>query len=162
MANMCLVDATPEELALSLSRASVATQRQVETQLRERAVALLATASIVVPVIVVAVGRGPGIVAIPFGIAAVAYALCVRECGSALLPRGGYKGLLGGELLDTIRSLGVDLSRMQETAARYLDGEYRQNQEALTRMAGSVRRAITMLVGEIIALVVALLMTLVH
>ena len=123
---------------------------------------MLATASIVVPVIAVVVGHGPSIVVIPFGFAAVAYALCVRACGSALLPRGGYKGLLGSELLETIRSLGADLSRMQETAARYLDGEYRQNQEALATMAVSVRRAIVMLTGEIIALVVALLLTLMH
>lgn len=162
MVNIHCVNATPEELALSLSRASVETQRQVEAQLRERAVALLATASIVVPVIAVVVGHGPGIVAIPFGVAVVAYALCVRECGSALLPRGGYKGLLGSELLDTIRGLGADLGRMQEAAARYLDGEYRQNQEALAAMAGRVRRAIAMLTSEIAALVITLLITLVH
>jgi hypothetical protein len=156
------MDATPEELALNLSRASVATQRQVETQLRERATALLATASIVVPVSAVVVGHGPGLVAIPFGIAAVAYALCVRECGMALLPRGGYKGLLGSELLETIRGLGADIGRMQETAARYLDGEYRQNQEDLATMVGRVRRAIALLTSEVAALVVALLITLAY
>lgn len=162
MANMCLVDATPEELALSLSRAAVETQRQVEAQLRERATALLATASIVVPVITVVVSHSPSVVVVPYGIAVVAYALCVRACGLVLLPRGGYRGLLGSELLETIRSLGADLGRMQETAASYLDDEYRRNQDALAVMAGSVHRAIAMLTSEIIALVVALLITLVH
>lgn len=162
MGSMSFVDTTPEELALSLSRASVATQRQIETQLRERASALLATASIVVPVGAVVVGHGPGPVVIPFGIAAVAYALCVRECGMALLPRGGYEGLLGSELLERIRSLGADIGRMQETASNYLDDEYRRNQDDIATMVGRVRRAIALLTSEIVALVVALLVTLVH
>lgn len=157
-----LVDATPEELALNLSRASVVAQEQVENQLRERATALLATASIVVPVTAIVVGRGPSAVAIPFGVAAVAYALCVRECGSALLPRGVRVGLLGGELLEATRSLDGELSQMQEIAARYLDSEYRHNQESLKMAASSVRRAIVMLTGEVVSLVVALLITLLH
>jgi uncharacterized membrane protein len=162
MANMCLVDATPEELALSLSRASVAAQEQTEGQIREKATAVLAAASIVVPVVALVVGHGPSVVAIPFGVAAGAYALCVRECGFALLPRGIFGGLLGSELLEAIRNLDGDLSQMQETAARYLDREHRQNRENLEMAARSVRRAILMLTGEVVSLVVALLITLMH
>lgn len=153
---MCLVDATPEELALNLSRASVEAQERIENQLRERASAVLAAASIVVPVIALVFGHGPGTVAIPFGIAAAAYALCVLECGFALMQHGGYKGILGSELLEAARSLDVDLSHMQETAARYLDGEYRQNREILNKTASCVRREIMMLTSEIIALSLAL------
>jgi hypothetical protein len=111
---MCSVDATPEELALNLSRASIEAQGQTENQLREKATAVLAAASIVVPVVSLAVGHGPSVVAIPFGAAAVAYALCARECGFALLPRGVRVGLLGGELLEATRRIGADLSQMQE------------------------------------------------
>lgn len=102
---------TPEELALELSNTSVRAQEQTETQLREKATAVLAAASIVVPVAALAVGHGPAGVAIPFGIAAVAYALCVRECGAALLPRGVHVGLLGGELLETAKANDADLRR---------------------------------------------------
>jgi hypothetical protein len=112
---------TPEELALDLSRSSVQAQEQSENQLREKATAVLAAASIVVPVAAVAVGHGPSGVAIPFGGAAVAYVLCVRECGVALLPRGVHVGLLGGELLETAKTSGADLRQMQAAAAGYLD-----------------------------------------
>lgn len=112
---------TPEELALELSNTSVRAQEQTETQLREKATAVLAAASIVVPVAALAVGHGPAGVAIPFGVAAVAYALCVRECGAALLPRGVHVGLLGGEMLETAKASGADLRQMQAAAAGYLD-----------------------------------------
>jgi hypothetical protein len=122
--------ATPEELALDLSRASIAAQQQSENQLREKATAVLAAASIVVPVAALAVGHGPASVAIPFAAAAIAYALCVRECGLALLPRGVHVGLLGGELLETAKASGADLRQMQATAASYLDDGYRHNRSS--------------------------------
>lgn len=162
MVNIHCVNATPEELALDLSRASIAGQEQIANQIREKASAVLAAASIVVPVAALVVGHGPSAVAIPFGGAAVAYALCVRECGAALLPHDVHVGLLGGELLETARRLDVGLDRMRETAARYLDDEHRRNREALIEAAGNLRRAIAMLTCEVLALAVALLLTLVH
>jgi hypothetical protein len=58
---------SPEELALDLSRASLQSQEQSENQLREKATAVLAAASIAVPVAALAVGHGPAVGAIPFG-----------------------------------------------------------------------------------------------
>jgi hypothetical protein len=152
---------TPEELALDLSRASLQAQEQSENQLREKATAVLAAASIVVPVAALAVGHGTVGVAIPFGAAAVAYALCVRECGVALLPRGLHVGLLGGDLLETTKTRGGDLREMQAAATNYLDGGYRYNQTILETTARRVGRAIVLLTVEILALVVALVVTLV-
>jgi hypothetical protein len=152
---------TPEELALDLSSASVRAQEQSETQLREKATAVLAAASIVVPVAALAVGHGPAGVAIPFGGAAVAYALCVRECGAALLPRGVHVGLLGGELLETAKASGADLRQMQAAAASYLDDGYKHNQAILESAAKRVGRAIVLLTIEILALTAALLVTLI-
>ncbi len=152
---------TPEELALDLSRASVQAQEQSEVQLREKATAVLAAASIVVPVAALAVGHGPAGVAIPFVGAAVAYALCVRECGAALLPRGVHVGLLGGELLETAKASDADLRQMQAAAASYLDNGYKHNQTILETAAKRVGRAIFFLTVEILALVVALVVTLV-
>jgi hypothetical protein len=151
---------TPEELALDLSRASIQAQEQSENQLREKATAVLAAASIVVPVAALAVGHGPPGVAIPFGAAAVAYALCVRECGGALQPRGVHVGLLGGELLETAKMSGADLRQMQATAASYLDDGYKHNQGILETAASRISRAIVLLTIEILALVVALVVTL--
>jgi hypothetical protein len=108
---------TPEELALDLSRASLHSLEQSENQLREKATAVLAAASIVVPVAALAAGHGPAGVAVPFGGAAVAYVLCVRECGAALIPHGVRAGLLGGELLEAAKRSGADLDQMQEAAA---------------------------------------------
>lgn len=151
---------TPEELALELSNTSVRAQEQTETQLREKATAVLAAASIVVPVAALAVGHGPAGVAIPFGIAAVAYALCVRECGAALLPRGVHVGLLGGELLETAKASGADLR--QAAAAGYLDNGYKHNQVILEDAARRATRAIVFLTAEILALAAALLVTLIN
>ncbi len=153
---------TPEELALDLSSASVRSQELSETQLREKATAVLAAASIVVPVGSLAVGHGPIGAAIPLGIAAVTYALCVRECGAALLPRGAHVGLLGGELLGTVNETGADLRQMQATAASYLDDGYRHNQILLERADRRIGHAILLLTIEILALTVALLVTLVN
>lgn len=152
---------TPEELALDLSRSSVQAQELSENQLREKATAVLAAASIVVPVAAVAVGHGPSGVAIPFGGAAVAYVLCVRECGAALLPRGVHVGLLGGELLETAKTSGADLRQMQAAAAGYLDEGYKHNQAILENTAKRIGRAIILLTVEVLALVVALVVTLV-
>lgn len=151
---------TPEELALDLSSASVRAQEQSETQLREKATAILAAASVVVPVAAVAVGHGPAAVAIPFAGAVLAYGVCVRECGAALLPRGVHVGLLGGELLETAKASDADLRQMQAAAARYLDDGYKHNQTILEQAAMRVRRAIVLLTTEILALAVALLVTL--
>lgn len=153
---------TPEELALDLSRASVRAQEESETQLRERAAAVLAAASIVVPVAAVATGHGPPSVVIPFGGAALAYGLCARECGTALLPHDAEAGLLGGVLLAKARASEADLRRMQATAADYLDREYRHNQTRLQLIAKRVRRAIVLLTVEILALALALFCTLIH
>jgi hypothetical protein len=153
---------TPEELALELSNTSVRAQEQTETQLREKATAVLAAASIVVPVAALAVGHGPAGVAIPFGIAAVAYALCVRECGAALLPRGVHVGLLGGELLETAKANDADLRQMQAAAAGYLDNGYKHNQVILEDAARRATLAIIFLTAEILALAAALLVTLIN
>ncbi|HEV7163744.1 MAG TPA: hypothetical protein VGN25_10870 [Solirubrobacteraceae bacterium] len=153
---------TPEELALDLSHSSVRAQEQSENQLREKATTVLATASIVVPVTALVASHGLSGFAIPFGGAALAYALCVRECGAALLPRGVHVGLLGGRLLETAQTSGADLRQMQAAAARYLDDGYEYNQSILEDAAKRIGRAILLLTLEILALVVALAITLVH
>jgi hypothetical protein len=152
---------TPEELALDLSRASLQSQEQSENQLREKATAVLAAASIVVPVAALAVGHGPAVVAIPFSGAAVAYVLCVRECGAALFPQGVSAGLLGGELLETTKRNSMDLEQMQEAAATYLDDGYRRNDALLETATERVGHAISLLTIEVLALVVSLVVTLV-
>jgi hypothetical protein len=152
---------SPEELALDLSQLSVQAQEQNENQLREKATAVLAAASVVVPVAALAAGHGPSSVAVPFGGAALAYVLCVRECGAALIARGVHVGLLGGKLLETVRTSGADLRQMQAAAARYLDEGYEHNQSILEDAADRIGRAIVMLTLELLALVVALAITLV-
>jgi hypothetical protein len=152
---------TPEELALDLSRASLQSQEQSENQLREKATAVLAAASIVVPIAALAVGHGPAGVAIPFGGAAVAYVLCVRECGAALFPQGVRLGLLGGDLLETTKKSGADLPEMQAAAATYLDKGYKHNHAILEIAARRVGHAIGWLTVEILTLVLALVTILV-
>jgi hypothetical protein len=92
--------ATPEGLALELSRSTLQAQRQTETQLREKATSVLAAASVVVPIAALAAGRGPALVAVPFGAAALAYFFCARACGAALSSRALRTGLLGSEMLE--------------------------------------------------------------
>ena len=111
-----MIAATPEELALELSRASLAAQKQSENQLRAKATAVLGPASIVVPVAALAIGDGPAGAAIPFGCAAVVYVCLVRECGAALVPRDvhglineGYRGELEVLLLNTDREEACEL-----------------------------------------------------
>jgi hypothetical protein len=152
---------TPEELAMDLSRASLQAQEQTENQLREKATAVLSAASIVVPIAAVAVGHGPAVAAIPFGAAAVAYFLCAQACGAALFPRDARDGLLGSELLAVAKADGADLRQMQSSAAVYLDRGYRHNHSILEVSAARVRHAILMLTVEILALVVALVITIV-
>jgi hypothetical protein len=152
---------TPEEFALDLSRASLASQEQSEVQLREKATAVLGAASIVVPVAALAIGKGPVGAAIAMVAAAIAYVLCVRDCGAALVPRNVQAGLLGGEMLNTAKASGADLRQMQAAAAGYLDSAYRNNQTILEGSAAHVRRAIVMMTVEILSLVVGLVATLV-
>ena len=106
-------------------------------------------------------GHGPLPLSIPFGVAAVAYALCVRECGAALVPRNVHVGLLGGELLETAKASGADLRQMQAAAAGYLDEGYKHNQGILREAAKRITHAIVCLTVEIQALAAALLVTLV-
>jgi hypothetical protein len=80
---------------------------------------------------------------------------------SALFPRGVHVGLLGGELLETAKTSGADLRQMQAAAASYLDDGYRHNQPILEAAAQRLGRAIYLLTGEILLLVVALVVTLV-
>lgn len=82
------------------------------------------------------------------------------ECGAALLPRNIHLGLLGGELLETAKTSSADLRQMQATAASYLDDGYTHNQAILKTAATRVGRAIVLLTVEILALVVALVVTL--
>jgi hypothetical protein len=153
--------ATPEELALELSRASLAAQEQSENQLREKATSILGAASIVVPVAALALGDAPPGAAIPIVLAAAAYVALVRECGAALMPRGIHAGLLGAEFLETARSVDADLRQMQASAASYLDAGYRHNQPILENSASRLGRAIRLLTAEILFLVAALVVTLV-
>ena len=153
---------TPEELAMDLSRASLRAQEQTEDQLREKATSVLSAASIVVPIAALAVGHGPDAAAIPFGAAAVAYFLCARACAAALFPQHVRAGLLGSELLAVAASDGADLRQMQSSAAVYMDESYRHNHAILKAAAVRVRHAIVMLTVEILALVVALGITMVN
>jgi hypothetical protein len=152
---------SPEEFAIGLSRASLRAQEQTENQLREKATTVLSAASIVVPIAALAVGHGPAEAAIPFGAAAIAYFLCARACGAALFPQDVRAGLLGSELLDVAKAGGAELRQMQAAAAVYLDQSYRHNHAILETSAGRVRYAIVMLTVEILALVVALGITIV-
>jgi hypothetical protein len=153
--------ATPEELALELSQASLAAQEQSENQLRAKATSILGAASVVVPVTALALGDAPAGSAIPLVIAAVAYVALVRECGAALMPRGIHAGLLGAELLETARSTDADLRQMQAAAASYIDAGYRHNQLILENSAERVGRAIRLLTAEVLSLVAALVVSLV-
>ncbi|HEY4811036.1 MAG TPA: hypothetical protein VIH71_08275 [Solirubrobacteraceae bacterium] len=152
---------TPEELAVDLSRASLQAQERTENQLREKATTVLSAASIVVPIAALGVGRGPAGAAIPLGAAAVAYFLCARACGAAPFPQHVRAGLLGSELLEVATTDGADLRQMQSSAAVYMDESYRHNHAILEASAIRVRDAIVMLTVEILALVVALAITIV-
>ena len=146
---------------MDLSRASLQAQEQTEDQLREKATTVLSAASIVVPVAALAIGHGPAGAAIPFAAAAVAYFLCARACGAALFPQNVRVGLLGSELLEVATTDGADLRQMQSSAAVYMDQSYRYNHAILESSAVRVHHDIVMLTMEILALVVALGITIV-
>lgn len=152
----------PEEVALELSRAALESQDGSENQLREKATAVLSAASIVVPVAAVALGSAPAGAAIPFGVATLAYLWCVRSCGSALFPKNRQAGLLGGEMLQLATDTGADLPQMQASAASYLDGFYKHNQVILEGAADKVQQALIALGVEIVALAVALVVTILN
>jgi hypothetical protein len=69
--------------------------------------------------------------------------------------------LLGSELLEVAKAGGAELRQMQASAAVYLDQNYRHNHGILESSAARVRHAIVMLTAEILALVVALGLTIV-
>ena len=69
---------SPEELALELSQAVLASQAQTEGQLREKAAAVLGASSIVVPVAALAVGKAPVAAAVLFAFAAIGFFFYVR------------------------------------------------------------------------------------
>jgi len=75
------------------------------------------------------------------------------------LPHDIRAGLLGGELLKTATASRADLRQMHASAASYLDQGYRHNQSILETTANCVSRAIMMLTLEILALAVALIIT---
>ena len=152
---------THEELALLLSQATFEAQQRTETKLRERATNVLSAASIVVPVAAVAVGKGPAIVAIPFGGAALAYVWCAVECCAALFPRGFATGIAGGQFLEEVRTYKADLRQMEASAAVYFDELHDDNVPNLEDASNHVTRAIVGLMVEIGAAAVALVTTLV-
>jgi hypothetical protein len=156
--------ATPEEVALELSRATFEAQRQAEVKLRERATNVLSAASLVVPVAAVAVGiKGSAEVAIPFGAAALAYIVCAKACCEVLFPKNFRTGIAGGEFLKAARDAKPppNLEQAQATAASWLDKLHAQNQPTLRAAAVQVRKAIDWLMLEIVAVAIALVVTLV-
>lgn len=114
---------------------------------------------IVVPVAAVALGSAPAIAAIPFSVAAIAYFWCARSCVVALFPKDREAGLLGGEMLQLVIETEADLPQMQASAASYLDGFYKHNQVILEGATDKVREALISLGVEIVALAVALVVT---
>jgi hypothetical protein len=150
---------SPEELALELSQAVLASQTQTESQLREKAAAILGASSIVVPVAALAVGKAPATAAVLFALAAVGFFFCVRECAGALLPSGIQTGVLGGQLLDTARSADANLPNMQESAAKYMDLAYANNADILAAASGRLGRGIRWLTVEVVLISLALIAT---
>jgi hypothetical protein len=131
-----------------------------ENQIRAKATAILSAASIVVPVAGIAIAKGSTWTVIPLGLAAVAYLVCGWFCAAALLPKNIEVGLLGGEMLKLATGTNADVQQMQASAARYMDGLYKNNQPILETASGNVRTAIIALGAEILALIGALLVRL--
>ena len=150
---------SPEELALELSQAVLASQAQTEGQLREKAAAVLGASSIVVAVAALAVGKAPVAAAVLFAFAAIGFFFCVRACATALLPSGIQTGILGGQLLDTARGADANLSNMQESAAKYMDLAYANNAEILAAAAGRLGHGIRWLTVEVVLISLALITT---
>jgi hypothetical protein len=153
--------ASPEELALNLSRATFEAQQRTESKLRERATNVLSAASIVVPIAAVAVGKGQALAAIPFSFAGIAFVWCAVECCRALFPQGFATGIAGGWFLEEARKSKADVRQMEASAATYFDQLHEINLPTLEAAAGQVRRAIVSLIVEIGAAAVALVVTLV-
>jgi hypothetical protein len=153
------MSSSPEELALELSQPVLTSQTQTESQLREKAAAILGASSIVVPVAALAVGKAPAAAAVLFAFAAVGFFLCVRACAGALLPSGIQTGVLGGQLLDTARKADANLPNMQESAAKYMDLAYANNAEILAAASRRLGRGIRWLTVEIVLISLALIAT---
>lgn len=152
---------SPEELALDLSRAAWVEQTQTEAKLRERATGVLQAASIVIPVAAIAIHEGTSWAALPFGMAAVAYALCAWQCVMVLYPRNFATGVHGSQLLADAKAKDATLAHMQERAAGYLDLQHVTNGTVLAVMAKYVQRSVVFLAAELIGLAAALVVTLV-
>ena len=153
--------ASREELALTFSREAWTAQTYTEAKLREKATNVLQAASIVIPVAAIAVSKGPPGVAVPFGIAALAYALCAWQCASALYPRTFATGVHGSHLLKDAKRLEATVEDMQERAAEYLDEQHEGNKEVLEATGRNVQRAIIFLALETVGIAAALVVTLV-
>jgi hypothetical protein len=152
---------TPEELALALSQATFAAQRETEVKLRERATSVLSAASVVVPVAAVALSKGSSAAAaFAFALAGVAYIFCARACCRALFPKGFATGIAGARFLETAAQSEADLRQMQATASAYFDAMHESNLPTLEMAADDVRNAINWLMAEIVLSAVALVVTL--
>jgi hypothetical protein len=147
---------TREELAVDLSRALLTEQQTTGTQLRDRASKILQAASVVIPVSAIAVSNGPPGTLIPFGFAALSYAYSAFSSVRALIPQTFKQGVKGSVLLKQAKDSGASLPQMQESAAEHLDHCFERNEAAIDSVAGHVERAIVGLAVEIIALAVAL------
>jgi len=150
---------SPEEFAYSLSRTTFDGQVQTETKLRERAAGLLQAASVVMPVAGIAISKGPSGVVIPFGLAAISYAVCAYFCGIALIPKEIEVGIAGGSFLDDARDSDADLLQMYATAASYLDQAREANSGAVSGAAEHVKTAIGWLVTELALIAISLVVT---
>jgi len=145
-----------EELALELSREAFAEQRTTEARLSERGTSILQAASVVIPVAAIAVAKGPTGALIPFGLAALAYAACAYQALRAMFPRSYKTTVRGGALLALAKDKGATLRDMRESAALYLDQSHAANLQELRSVSRDIERAIALLAVEIIALAVAL------
>jgi hypothetical protein len=152
--------ASPEELALELSQATFEAQTRTESKLRETATNILQAGTVVIPVAAIAVSKGPAVVAVPFGLAALSYALCAYACGAALFPRVFGTGIHGSQLLESAADTGATLRQMQASAAGYLDQQHASNATVLETNARNVRAAIILLALELVALATSLVVTL--
>lgn len=149
----------PEEVALELSRAALESQDGSENQLREKATAVLSAASIVVPVAAVALGSAPAGAAIPFGRRGAGLPVVCSFLWFCTLSEGQVGRSPWWRDLQLVTDTGADLPQMQASAASYLDGFYKHNQVILEGSADKVQQALIALGVEIVALAVALVVT---
>jgi hypothetical protein len=147
---------SPEEFAYELSRATFENQAETGKRLRERAASLLSAASVVMPVAGIAIGKGPGWVAVPFVLAAVAYGACAYFCALALLPKKFGPGIAGGAFLELARENGANLDQMHASAATYLDQAREENSSNVSESGDRVEVAIRWLVVELLLLALSL------